>query len=54
MSKPNRVGNLARAAVEQAAGRTQDLGRMPAWNLADLYPSPTSKAVQADLKKAAE
>jgi len=42
------------AAAEQAAARTQDLGPMPAWNLGDLYPSPTSKAVQADLTKAAD
>ena len=26
---------------------------MPVWNLADLYPGPESKAVQADLEKAA-
>jgi oligoendopeptidase F len=45
---------LPRAAAEQAAAGKQDLGPMPAWNLGDLYPSPTSKAVQADLKKAAD
>ena len=27
---------------------------MPIWNLADLYPSPKSKALHADLKKAAD
>jgi oligoendopeptidase F len=30
-----------------------DLGPMPVWNLDDLYPAPTSKAVQNDLAKAA-
>ena len=30
-----------------------DLGPMPVWNLADLYPGPQSKDVASDLKKAA-
>jgi len=30
-----------------------DLGTMPVWDLRDLYPSPQSAEVQADLKKAA-
>jgi oligoendopeptidase F len=29
-----------------------DLGRMPTWDLSDLYPGPNSKALHADLKKA--
>jgi oligoendopeptidase F len=32
---------------------TADLGPMPVWDLSDLYPAPTSQAVQDDLKKAA-
>ncbi|KAB2912103.1 MAG: M3 family oligoendopeptidase [Hyphomicrobiaceae bacterium] len=32
----------------------QDLGPMPEWNLCDLYPSPDSKEVAADLGKAAD
>src|SRR6185503_1542963 len=31
----------------------KDLGPMPVWDLADLYPAPDSKAVQGDLAKAA-
>src|SRR5438034_1832290 len=34
--------------------QARDLGPMPVWNLGDLYPSPKSDAVQADLRKAAE
>ena len=29
-----------------------DLGPMPVWNLADLYPGPESEAVRADLERA--
>ena len=36
------------------AGSGSDLGPMPEWNLADLYPGPKSSAVQADLEKAAD
>ncbi len=40
-------------APEQEAAKPIDLGPMPAWDLGDLYPAPESKAVQADLEKAA-
>jgi oligoendopeptidase F len=36
-----------------AATPPDALGDMPVWDLRDLYPSPQSEAVQADLKKAA-
>jgi oligoendopeptidase F len=39
-------------ATREADG-TRDLGPMPVWNLTDLYPGPKSKAVQADLERAA-
>src|SRR5436189_6269097 len=51
MSSKSRNGNASRQAAQAAMPR--ELGPMPTWNLADLYPSPNSKAVQADLKKAA-
>jgi oligoendopeptidase F len=41
----------AQAPKRSPAG-TADLGQMPVWNLADLYPSPKSEAVAADLDKA--
>ena len=45
---------LRQAPTERASAKAQELGPMPIWNLADLYPSPKSKALQADLKKAAD
>ena len=39
--------------VTRPAGGSPDLGPMPVWDLADLYPSPTSPAVKDDLAKAA-
>jgi len=33
-------------------GAAHHLGRMPEWNLADLYPGPQSPAVSADLERA--
>jgi oligoendopeptidase F len=36
-----------------AASPATDLGAMPVWNLADLYPGPHSEEIQADLKMAA-
>ncbi len=55
MSEMNRGASpLRQAPTERASAKAQDLGPMPIWNLADLYPSPKSKAVQADLKKAAD
>ena len=38
------------APAEAAAA--SDLGNLPGWNLADLYPSQTSPEFQADMKKA--
>src|SRR5258708_5286476 len=54
MSENSRGASPLRAAAEPAAARVQDLGPMPVWSLGDLYPSPKSPAVQADLKKAAD
>jgi oligoendopeptidase F len=55
MSESNRGARPLRAApVERAAIAAPDLGPMPAGNLGDLYPAPTSPAVQADLEKAAD
>jgi len=42
-------------APQSAANKpvpAKDLGPMPVWDLADLYPAPDSKAVQGDLEKA--
>jgi len=41
------------AAAGGAPGVSPNLGPMPVWNLADLYPDPKSRAVQDDLAKAA-
>ena len=51
----NRTSRGARAPQKEASApaKPADLGPMPVWNLADLYPGPKSKAVQADLDKAA-
>jgi oligoendopeptidase F len=48
-------GQPAAVLAANAAGAKpgQDLGAMPVWNLADLYPGPTSKQVEQDLAKAA-
>ena len=39
-----------------AAAATTDaaIGKMPEWDLRDLYPAPDSLALSADLKRAAE
>ena len=42
-----------RGSARRAAGKPRDLGPMPIWDLGDLYPGPKSKAVAADLEKAA-
>src|SRR5437588_10450979 len=55
MSEMNRGASpLRQAPTESASAKVQELGPMPIWNLADLYPNPKSKALQADLKKAAD
>jgi oligoendopeptidase F len=55
MSSKNRTGQASsEAAVATVPGAQPDLGPMPTWNLADLYPGPTSPAVEADLKMAAD
>src|SRR5262245_21229085 len=46
-------GTSEQGARQTAASQPVDLGPMPVWNLADLYLSPESEAVQADLAKAA-
>jgi oligoendopeptidase F len=38
---------------QTSAPRPAELGPMPIWDLRDLYPSPQSEAVQADLERAA-
>ncbi len=40
-------------SAKRAAGKPRDLGPMPVWDLGDLYPGPKSKAVAADLERAA-
>ena len=40
--------------AQRASATRPDLGPMPVWNLDDLYPSPNSKEVHADLKKATD
>ena len=40
--------------AQRASAARPDLGPMPVWNLGDLYPSPNSKEVHADLKKATD
>ncbi|WP_343315524.1 M3 family oligoendopeptidase [Brucella sp. BE17] len=45
---------LPRAAANAVgASKKSDLGALPEWNLADLYPSPESAELKADLEKAA-
>jgi oligoendopeptidase F len=51
-AKRPKTGTLE--AARRAPVPTPDLGPMPTWNLGDLYPGPSSEAVQADLKKASE
>jgi len=53
MSGGNRYANAAPQTTGSEPGKPIDLGPMPTWNLADLYAGPNSKAVQADLEKAA-
>jgi len=45
---------LEAASHDAAAKLEPDLGSMPTWKLDDLYPSPTSSAVAADLNMAAD
>ena len=55
MSENSRgAGPLRAAQAGRVAAMAQDFGPMPVWNLGDLYASPKSEAVQADLKKAAD
>ena len=41
-------------AGDAGASKTPNLGNLPEWNLADLYPSADSTELKADLKKAAK
>ena len=43
----------ARSDAASRGSSGADLGPMPVWDLADLYPGRKSPAVQADLAKAA-
>ena len=53
IDKRHCVHSPQEGSARQAPARSDDLGPMPVWNLGDLYPSTSSPAVQADLKKAA-
>ncbi len=54
MDSDNRFAStLARAAAKSAA-KTSDLGRMPAWDLSDLYASPDAPEIARDTKAAAK
>ena len=46
-------GTNEQGVQQTAAPQPADIGPMPAWDLADLYPSPQSAEVQDDLRKAA-
>ncbi len=39
--------------MAKSASKRNDLGPLPEWNLADLYPAPTSPAIEADLDRTA-
>ncbi|WP_163267370.1 M3 family oligoendopeptidase [Chelativorans alearense] len=51
---PDRSGNIARAtqAAVADARKTADLGSLPEWNLADLYPAMDSSEITDDLARA--
>ncbi|WP_159587406.1 M3 family oligoendopeptidase [Chelativorans xinjiangense] len=51
---PDRSGNIARAAEAAVADarKAADLGNLPEWNLADLYPAMDSSEVTDDLTRA--
>ena len=40
--------------MAKSASKRNDLGPLPEWNLADLYPAPTSPAIEADLDRTAK
>ncbi len=42
----------AHASADTAAAGKADLGRLPEWNLADLYPSPDGPELSRDIEKA--
>ncbi|HEY4162992.1 MAG TPA: M3 family oligoendopeptidase [Dongiaceae bacterium] len=44
---------MSRAKSETAGAEAANLGPLPNWNLADLYPSPTAPEIEQDLKGAA-
>ncbi|CAN0530406.1 unnamed protein product, partial [Scytosiphon promiscuus] len=43
---------IARAPADEAAARKDELGDLPEWDLADLYPAHDSAEVKADLARA--
>src|SRR5262245_58320945 len=53
MNGINEAAFALQEAPGSAASEPIDLGPMPVWDLADLYPGPASKAVQGDLENAA-
>ncbi len=44
--------NLARTGSRRHCSEKHDLGNLPEWNLADLYPAPDSPQLASDLEKA--
>ena len=46
--------SLPQSLSERATAAEPDLGVLPSWNLADLYPDPNAPAVAGDLARAAE
>ena len=48
------IERAASAAKTAEAASGEDLGRMPEWDLSDLYPAPDSPEVKTDLARAAE
>ncbi len=40
--------------MAKSASKPRDLGSLPEWNLADLYPGPQSPAIEADLARVAK
>jgi oligoendopeptidase F len=47
-------GTNDQGSRQTAVSPPTDLGPMPVWNLADLYPGPRSEEIEADLSKAAD
>lgn len=52
LSDPTSASRFHQVFAPETAAAAADLGALPEWNLADLYPSPDSDAFKADLEKA--